>query len=142
MSFNCGTWYDGVTRVPDIEVEEITFYTRKLFGEFDCDFVLGQEFSEYFDVSNTILAIPHVMDFKYEYNTEGSYEHVSFHVLKFNFAFGFIILAVLLQIRVNLVHECVLHSLVRRAAVFQPARVVSRTAREYPHSARWTSPGR
>ena len=77
MSFNCGTWYDGVTRVPDIEVEEITFYTRKLFGEFDCDFVLGQEFSEYFDVSNTILAIPHVMDFKYEYNTEGSYEHVS-----------------------------------------------------------------
>ena len=77
MSFNCGTWYDGVTRVPDIEVEEITFYTRKLFGEFDCDFVLGQEFSEYFDVSNTILAIPHVMDFKYEYNTEGSYAHVS-----------------------------------------------------------------
>ena len=77
MSFNCGTWYDGVTRVPDIEVEEITFYTRKLFGEFDCDFVLGQEFSEYFDVSNTILAIPHVMDFKYEYNTEGSYTHVS-----------------------------------------------------------------
>ena len=77
MSFNCGTWYDGVTRVPDIEVEEITFYTRKLFGEFDCDFVLGQEFSEYFDVSNTILAIPHVMDFKYEYNTEGSYDHVS-----------------------------------------------------------------
>ena len=77
MSFNCGTWYDGVTRVPDIEVEEMTFYTRKLFGEFDCDFVLGQEFSEYFDVSNTILAIPHVMDFKYEYNTEGSYEHVS-----------------------------------------------------------------
>ena len=77
MSFNCGTWYDGVTRVPDLEVEEITFYTRKLFGEFDCDFVLGQEFSEYFDVSNTILAIPHVMDFKYEYNTEGSYEHVS-----------------------------------------------------------------
>ena len=77
MSFNCGTWYDGVTRVPDIEVEEITFYTRKLFGEFGCDFVLGQEFSEYFDVSNTILAIPHVMDFKYEYNTEGSYDHVS-----------------------------------------------------------------
>ena len=77
MSFNCGTWYDGVTRVPDIEVEEITFYTRKLFGEFDCDFVLGQEFSEYFDVSNTILAIPHVMDFKYEYNTEGSYTPIS-----------------------------------------------------------------
>ena len=77
MSFNCGTWYDGVTRVPDIEVEEITFYTRKLFGEFDCDFVLGQEFSEYFDVSNTILAIPHVMDFKYEYNTEGSYDPIS-----------------------------------------------------------------
>ena len=46
------------------------------------------------------------------------------HVLKFNFAFGFIILAVLLQIRVNLVHERILHGLVRCAAVLQPTGVV------------------
>lgn len=77
MSYNCGTWYDGVTRVPNDEVEDLTYYTRGLFSNFDCDFILGQECSKYFDVENTILAIPQVMDFKYDYNTEESYTHIS-----------------------------------------------------------------
>ena len=45
-------------------------------------------------------------------------------ILKLDFAFGLVVLAVLLQVRIDLIDERVLHGLVRRAAVLEPARVV------------------
>lgn len=66
-SFNTGLWSDGLTAgVADDKVNEKAVEWRKLIGANDCDLVLAQEFTKFFDVSKTINAYDFIWKFKYK----------------------------------------------------------------------------
>lgn len=66
-TFNTGLWSDGLTTgVADDKVNEKGIEWRKLIGSIDCDLVLAQEFTKFFDVSKTIDAYDYIWKFKYK----------------------------------------------------------------------------
>ena len=71
-SWNVGLFNNGITAPSTAESPQKMIDFRKIIGNIDADVINTDEYRQYFDAENTILATPNVMSFKYPYNTQGT----------------------------------------------------------------------
>lgn len=71
-SWNVGLFNNGINAPSTAESPQKLIDFRKIIGSIDAYIINTDEYREYFDAENTILATPNVMSFKYPYNTQGT----------------------------------------------------------------------
>lgn len=71
-SWNVGLFNNGINAPSTAESPQKMIDFRKIIGSIDAHVINTDEYRQYFDAENTILATPNVISFKYPYNTQGT----------------------------------------------------------------------